>query len=330
MEKILISACLVGENTRYDGKNNYLPIVEKLKEKYELIPFCPEVMGGLLTPREPCEIQGPDVKTKDGVSKVKEYNLGAKKALEACRLFGIRIAILAESSPSCGVRNIYDGHFNQTKIPGKGITTRLLEENGIACYSSLDDLSFLFTDPEKKEKEYLSYEERDYQLRHPMKKRRFGDRKPRFVKKDEEKPGEEKISSNEGEKKEFTKKEGFHKDFRKSRFGGKSFSRGPRKEGSFHHDHEKRYDHHDQNEEGKERKPYFKKKDSFHDHKDGKSFSKKRSFHGNDEKRSYGKKDFHKGDSFHKGGSFHKDGSFHKGGKSFSKGRSFQKGSKKD
>ena len=212
MEKILISACLVGENTRYDGKNNYLPIVEKLKEKYELIPFCPEVMGGLLTPREPCEIQGPDVKTKDGVSKVKEYNLGAKKALEACRLFGIRIAILAESSPSCGVRNIYDGHFNQTKIPGKGITTRLLEENGIACYSSLDDLSFLFTDPEKKEKEYLSYEERDYQLRHPMKKRRFGDRKPRFVKKDEEKPGEEKASSNEGEKKEFTKKEGFHKE----------------------------------------------------------------------------------------------------------------------
>ena len=81
MEKILISACLVGENTRYDGKNNYLPIVEKLKEKYELIPFCPEVMGGLLTPREPCEIQGPDVKTKDGVSKVKEYNLGAKKSL---------------------------------------------------------------------------------------------------------------------------------------------------------------------------------------------------------------------------------------------------------
>ncbi len=309
MEKILISACLVGENTRYDGKNNYLPIVEKLKEKYELIPFCPEVMGGLGIPREACEIQGPDVKTKEGVSKVKEYNLGAKKALEACRLFGIRIAVLAESSPSCGVRNIYDGHFNQTKIPGKGITTRLLEENGIACYSSLDDLSFLFTDPEKKEKEYVSYEERDYQLRHPIKKRKFGDRKPRFVKKDEEKPAEGTPSNTEGEKKEFPKKEGFRKGFHKSRFGGKSFSRGPRKEGSFHSDNKKRYEHHERSEEGKERKPHFKKNDNFHDHKDGKSFSKKRSFSEKGGKRSsYGKKDFHRGGkSFSKGKSFHKD-----------------------
>lgn len=316
MEKILISACLVGDNTRYDGGNNYLPVVEKLKEKYELIPFCPEVMGGMSIPREPCEIQGPDVKTKDGVSKVKEYNLGAKKALEACRLFGIRIAILAESSPSCGVRNVYDGHFNQTKIPGKGITTRLLEENGIACYSSLDDLSFLFTEPEKKEKEYVSYEERDFELRHP-KKRRFGDRKPRFVKKDEEKPAEENVSS-EGETKETSEKKDFHKSFHKSRFGGKGYSRGPRKEGSFHHDHDRHYEHHEGNEEGKERKPYFKKKDGFHDHKDGKSFSKKRSFHGRDDKRSFGgKKDFHKG------------GSFHKGGKSFSKGRNFHKDNKK-
>lgn len=149
MEKILISACLVGEKTRYDGGDNYAPFVEKLREKYELVPFCPEVAGGLSIPREPCEIRGADVVTKDGASKASEYQLGAKKALEACRLFGISIAVLKESSPSCGVRNVYDGRFRQTKVEGKGITTRLLEANGIHVYSSLDDLSFLWEEEPK-------------------------------------------------------------------------------------------------------------------------------------------------------------------------------------
>ncbi|MDD5885801.1 MAG: DUF523 domain-containing protein [Erysipelotrichaceae bacterium] len=154
MEKILISACLVGDKTRYDGGDNYAPFVEKLREKYELIPFCPEVAGGLSIPREPCEIRGADVVTKDGASKASEYQLGAKKALEACRLFGISIAILKESSPSCGVRNVYDGRFRQTKIEGKGVTTRLLEANGIHVYSSLDDLSFLWEETKEEPKQH--------------------------------------------------------------------------------------------------------------------------------------------------------------------------------
>ncbi len=322
MEKILISACLIGDFTRYDGGNNYLPIVEKLKEKYDLIPFCPEVMGGLSIPRDPCEIRGSEVVTKAGVSKTKEYNLGAKKALDACKLFGIRIAILKESSPSCGVRNIHDGHFNQTKIPGKGITTRLLEENGIACYSSFDDLSFLIEDPFKKEKEYVSYEERDYDLRH----RRFGKKKPvdstrKKVSVKEGKPVDEikenqvaETSAPAEEKKEFKKpynssfkKRGdFHHD------GKKNFRHDGKK--SFHHDGEFKKDFSKKRDDG-ERKPYFKKDEN------------------GENKKPYFKKDgAHK--SFGHGGkgsfkkSFHGKSSYSKGPKRYGKSNSSYRGNK--
>ncbi len=283
MEKILISACLIGDNTRYDGGNNYLPIVEKLKEKYDLIPFCPEVMGGLNIPRDPCEIKGLEIVTKDGVSKTKEYNLGAKKALQACKLFGIRIAILMESSPSCGVRNIHDGHFNKTKIPGKGITTRLLEENGIACYSSFDDLSFLIEEPQKKEKEYISYEEREEELRNRKKKSFNGRPSRNFGKKTEEKTKE--VSNDSAEKKEFKK----------------SFRSSPRQSDNFHRFNKERNFSHKASE-SKDKKPYFKKSDSFNDAK--KDFKKDFS--------SEGKKTYHKKKvSFHKGGD--KKRSFSKG-----------------
>lgn len=263
MEKILISACLLGENTRYDGGNNYLPVVEKLKEKYDLLPFCPEVAGGLSIPREPCEIKGLDVVTKDGASKMKEYDLGARKALQACKLFGIRIAILNESSPSCGVRNIHDGHFNQTKIPGKGVTTRLLEENGIRCYSSFDDLSFLLEESEKKEKEYLSYEERVASLKYKKK----GDKKKTFAKK------RNVTSSNEvTEKKSFEEKE--HKKSFHHNSNGKKFSKGKK---SFGHGKK----HFEKNGEKSFKKNDFKKgsfkgkKNDFH--KGSKNFKGKRS-----------------------------------------------------
>lgn len=300
MEKILISACLIGDFTRYDGGNNYLPIVEKLKEKYDLIPFCPEIMGGLSIPRDPCEIRGSEVVTKDGVSKTKEYNLGARKALEACKLFGARIAILKESSPSCGVRNIHDGHFNQTKIPGKGITTRLLEENGIACYSSVDDLTFLIEDPYKKEgKEYVSYEERDYDLRH----RRFGKKKPfdstrkKAVAKSEkpaenentaeasETPAEEKKTFNKPYNSSFKKKSNFHHD------GKRSFHHDDRKD--FHHNDKfkkredgERKSYFKKDENGENKKPYFKKDGAHKSFGHGGKGSFKKSFHG---KSSYSK-----------------------------------------
>ncbi len=320
MEKILISACLVGEKTRYDGKSNLLPIVEKLKERYDLIPFCPEVMGGMSIPRDPCEIKGNDVVTKDGVSKAKEYNLGAKKALEACKLFDIRIAILMESSPSCGVRNIHDGHFNGTKIPGKGLTTRLLEANGIHCYSSLDDLSFLIKENTNEGKEYLSYEERVALL----KERRNG-RKGSFGKKPfKRKPTEEKpVSENEsvqdsnnesiengGEKKQFTKrpfKKSFHHDGERKSFSHRDGERRPFKKGDgkrpFRKDDGERKFHHDDNKFHGEKRTYGEKK-SYGSKKsygakksygDRKSYGNKGSY-GKGSKRSLSKGNYHKTD----------------------------------
>lgn len=135
MSKILISACLVGDKVNYKGQGNYAPMVEKLKEKYELVLFCPECEGGLSTPRLPNEIRGSQVIRKDGKLVTKEFELGAKKALALCKYLGITKAILKESSPSCGTHLIHDGYFQGRKIPGMGITAKLLKSNGIEVYS---------------------------------------------------------------------------------------------------------------------------------------------------------------------------------------------------
>lgn len=327
MEKILISACLVGENTRYDGKSNYLPIVEKLKEKYDLIPFCPEVAGGLSIPRDPCEIKGLDIVTKDGVSKAKEYNLGAKKALEACKLFGIRIAILMESSPSCGVRNIHDGHFNKTKIPGKGVTTRLLETNGIHCYSSLDDLSFLIQEESKEGKEYLSYDERTSYLRNRsrMKKgprRPFKDRVPsENAVNAEEKPNNSENSVSENEvaiKKErtYNSKPSFrHSDKKRTGYGHKNgegrsfrkdgFKKGEGKSSFRKNDGERKF--RSDNKFSKDRKSYGNK--NFHGEK--KSYGEKKTY--GDKKSSFSRRSTSGKPSYNKGTKrFGKQGNYHK------------------
>ncbi len=143
MDKILISACLIGDKTRYDGGDNRWPFAEKLMAKYDLVPFCPEVEGGLPVPREPAEIKRNQVFTKSGKDVTKEFDRGAERALQACRLFGIRIAILKDDSPSCGCRHIHDGHFTGTKIDGLGVTARLLIANGVKVYAETDDLAFL-------------------------------------------------------------------------------------------------------------------------------------------------------------------------------------------
>lgn len=135
MKKILISACLVGDKVNYKGQGKYHPDVEKLKEKYELVLFCPEVEGGLSIPRLPNEIRGDYVIREDGKDVTKEFNLGANKALMLCKYLGIEIAVLKESSPSCGSHNIHDGNFKGHKIDGQGITTKLLIKNNIKVYS---------------------------------------------------------------------------------------------------------------------------------------------------------------------------------------------------
>lgn len=134
-EKILISACLLGENCKYSGGNNYTPAVEALRERFELIPVCPERMGGLPTPRVPAERAGERVVNREGADVTDAYRRGAEKTLETALSHGITRAAFQERSPSCGGRFVYDGTFSGTLVPGRGVTAELLEKNGIAVYS---------------------------------------------------------------------------------------------------------------------------------------------------------------------------------------------------
>ena len=135
MEKILISACLVGDKCKYDGHTNYTPLIKDLLEKYELVPFCPEVEGGLPTPRKPCERKGDKVINNAGKDVTRNFQLGAEKALNICKYLDIKIAVLKENSPSCGSNQIYDGNFKNKLIKGEGVTTELLRKNGITVYN---------------------------------------------------------------------------------------------------------------------------------------------------------------------------------------------------
>lgn len=135
MQKILISACLVGEKCNYKGEGKYHPDVEKLKEKYDLVLFCPEVEGGLKTPRVPSEIKGNSVINKEGKDVTKYFEAGANKALMLCKYLGITKAVLKENSPSCGTHRIHNGYFMDRLIAGQGITARLLKSKGIEVYS---------------------------------------------------------------------------------------------------------------------------------------------------------------------------------------------------
>ena len=136
--KIMVSACLLGQNCKYSGGNNRDERVLAFLEGHEVIPVCPEVMGGLPTPRPPAEIVHGEVINQLGVSVDKEYRLGAQKALEIARREKIDLAILQSRSPSCGVRQIYDGTFTGTKISGQGVCAALLMENGFAVLDRED------------------------------------------------------------------------------------------------------------------------------------------------------------------------------------------------
>ena len=129
--KILVSACLLGENCKYSGGNNRNERVLAFIQGHEVIPICPEVMGGLSTPRPPAEIVNDVVINREGVNVDTEYRLGAQRVLEIALREGAELAILQSRSPSCGVREIYNGTFSGTRIPGMGVTARLLAEHGI-------------------------------------------------------------------------------------------------------------------------------------------------------------------------------------------------------
>lgn len=136
--KIMVSACLLGDNTKYDGGNNYCEELSNLLEDYEIIKVCPEVTGGLSIPRIPSEIKDNKVINKIGEDVTKFYQKGAIKTLERAKKNNIKIAIFKEKSPSCGSNYIYDGTFSKILIKGDGITTKLLKENGILVFTEKD------------------------------------------------------------------------------------------------------------------------------------------------------------------------------------------------
>lgn len=131
MKKVLISACLVGDKTRYDGKGCYNPLVKELLKYYDLVPFCPEMEGGFKTPRKKSERRRNEVVNELGNDVTRQFNLGAEKALNLCKYLNIKLAVLKEESPSCGVHQIYNGYFQNRLIPGQGWTTELLTKHGI-------------------------------------------------------------------------------------------------------------------------------------------------------------------------------------------------------
>ncbi|MFI0370876.1 DUF523 domain-containing protein [Actinomadura sp. 1N219] len=150
MERILVSSCLIGRPVRYDGAAK--PVGDDLFERWRtegrLVPFCPEVSGGLTVPRPPAEIVGGDghavldgtahVRTDTGEDVTAEFLHGARQALDTARRSGARIALLKEGSPSCGSHQIYDGTFTGTPVPGDGVTTALLKREGIQVFSETD------------------------------------------------------------------------------------------------------------------------------------------------------------------------------------------------
>jgi len=143
---VLISSCLYGVKCRYDGKANYCDSIEELKENCHLIPACAECLGGLPTPRTPCEIIDGKVISKIGEDLTDVFLSGAKQVLKIAKENNCSIAFLKQRSPSCGDGLIYDGTFSGSLISGDGITSALLKEHGIKVFNETDVcdlLSFL-------------------------------------------------------------------------------------------------------------------------------------------------------------------------------------------
>ena len=141
---ILVSACLVGLNCKYNGNNNYNKYVAELVKNGKAIPLCAEQLGGLNTPRIPSEIKCVNgerkVFDKNGKDVTAEFQIGAKEVLDFVKRMNIKKAILKGKSPSCGIGEIYDGYFNNKLVHGNGVLAQLLIDNGIEVINSDDFL----------------------------------------------------------------------------------------------------------------------------------------------------------------------------------------------
>lgn len=153
---IIVSSCMLGINTRYDRKSNSIGILEKFSSLCKFIPICPEQLGGLPTPRHPCEIicgSGEDVLNGSSIvtdiyghDLTKEFLEGARQVQKIISLCHISAAILKERSPSCGCKEIYDGSFTHTIRYGQGVTSSMLRKLGIPLYSEDDITAELLED----------------------------------------------------------------------------------------------------------------------------------------------------------------------------------------
>jgi len=148
MDGYLVSACLLGICTRYDGGCCPVPRLIELAARGLAVPICPEMAGGLPVPRPPAEIVGGDgqavldgqarVLTIEGEDVTEAFLSGARQVLEMMQRLGIRQAVLKDDSPSCGCRRIYDGTFSGRIMSGQGVTAALLQRNGITVLSEED------------------------------------------------------------------------------------------------------------------------------------------------------------------------------------------------
>lgn len=136
--KILVSACLLGVFCRYDGKARLNEAVAALREKHELVPFCPEIYGGLPTPRDPAEILDGRVVTSRGNDVTAQYEKGAQEAVRLAQMMGCELAILQDRSPSCGVGSVHNGLFDGGLVDGDGVAAGRLREAGIAVLRASD------------------------------------------------------------------------------------------------------------------------------------------------------------------------------------------------
>lgn len=143
--RVLVSACLLGVNCRYNGipKGNE-DVKELLKrEDISLIPVCPEQLGGLPTPRTPSERKGACVVSSEGEDRTAAFAKGAEETLRIAKLYGCEAALLKERSPSCGNKEVYDGSFTGTVIPGEGVTVEPLRKNGVKVFGESELTEFL-------------------------------------------------------------------------------------------------------------------------------------------------------------------------------------------
>ena len=141
--RVLVSACLLGVACRYDGQSKAYPLVDELCRRYEVVPVCPEIMGGLPTPRTPAERRNDRVVTKNGGDVTEQYRRGAEEVLRLAQKLGCRIAVLKERSPSCGSGQVYDGSFTAALTEGFGVAAELLQRAGIRVIGESQLADFL-------------------------------------------------------------------------------------------------------------------------------------------------------------------------------------------